>query len=293
MAAGALAGCSAAPVPTALEAPAGAPGPALAVAPLERGDVPMADRPTFRAGERVRPFERLRCDACGDELRSPEDGARPACAGCGGATFQELFSPPFRPRLRLDVAGRAAAALGRRATFERADALPEVAAGASLPGPARLDALLATARARGARWLLVPRVERCAVEYETNGAFAGEVAIFIVCAVLLVPGLDPPNWFIASEDYFIQTRGAARVVDVATGRDVADVPFTVETRGSFAELGPGPTREFHVVGFVRAPGCLDEEEWDEVAAQLLRCAEGDLVNAIVRAAESVRGRSVR
>lgn len=284
----ALAGCSAAPTPSQLDAPAGPPGPALLVAPLERSDVATADRPVFTAGEPVRPFERVRCNGCQEELTSPDRGARPACEECRGTTFQEAFSPPFRPRLQPDVAGRVAAALGRRATFERAEALPADALAPGLQGVARVDACLAAARARGARWLLLPRVERCAVEYETNGAIGVEIGVFIVCAVLLVPGLDPPNWFIASEDYFIQTNGSARVVDVATGRDVADLPFTVETRGSFAELGPPPTREFHIVGFLRAPGCLDEEEWDEVAAQLRRCADGDLVNALVRAVESAR-----
>lgn len=268
-----LAGCASAPEPLDLGPPTGVTRPALAVAPLELAFEATLDRPTYRAGEQRRQLERLVCAACGAEIEpfdafreigskelahGVDPGTRRGCPECDGDTFREPFSPPFRPRLDARA----------------------------------IDAeLQATLRARGftpgeGGWRLEARLESAAVRYARNGVFGLEVATFIVTALLIFPGVDVPNWFFASEDYTLELVGSWTLR--AGASIVAEGVARTRTTGSFAELGPGPTREWHLVGFLRAPGCLEEDEWSEIADQLVPTAQLDFARELVRQVEAVR-----
>ena len=53
----------------------------------------------------------------------------------------------------------------------------------------------------------------------------------------------------------------------------------------FAPLAPSPKRGFFIVGFLRVPRCLEEEDWADITAQLEERATDDLARAVVRVAE--------
>ncbi|MCW8140694.1 MAG: hypothetical protein KIT58_17475 [Planctomycetota bacterium] len=287
------------------------PRPALAIAPLVRLDRASVDRPTWPpsggqvwAGDanRIRAQQTpLECQACGEEVPSPPlvirraddevaPAASPTCPDCGGTTFYlEPFSTPYRPATDLAATrARAGALLAERGVFERVHLLP-----ADDP---TLDPVLGvtpevrhvwreTARARGARWLLEPVLEEARVELiEKNGLHALKVVNLILSSIFIFPGVDPLNWFIPGEDYGVVQRLAWRVTDLDDGPGGEGLRELV-TRASFADIGPGPTRGFFIVGFLRAPGCLDEEDWTHVAGQLTEVAAEDLARALVGAAE--------
>jgi hypothetical protein len=283
-----VAGCATAPVATPLGPPPPRVDHVLAVAALRVESEPTAERRIFKAGDLVLPGERLVCVKCGAELVSPRDGPRPACADCGGVTFRSAFTTPYRPVIdaaRIDA--RVLALVGQRGALKGVVAVP-----GGDPDRDRA-ALLEAARARGADLLFEPTLEDARVELvRTTGAQGLKVAILIVSSLLLVPAVDPPNWFIASEVYGVVATGRWRLLDVATGQLVREAPFRAQTEGTFAELGPGPTRDWHLVGFLRVPSCIDEEEWAEIAAQLVPVAHEDLASAIVVAAESAASPSV-
>lgn len=280
------------------------PRPALAIAPLVRLDTATLERRTWPPSESEhRPDpERaaahlpavLTCTTCGEETAPPlhDDGAAaPPCEDCGGTRYyRDPFWPPFRPRVRVaDVRARAADLLDQRGVFSRVVLLPaddptiDPDLGVT---PEIRHAWLETARARGARWLLEPVLDECRVELvEKNGLHALKVANLIVCSILIFPAVDPTNWFIPGEDYGVVQRLSWRVTDLEAGL-TSEGQRDLTTKASFNELGPGPSREFYVVGFLRAPGCLDEEAWSEIADQLTPTAAEDLARALVGAAES-------
>ncbi len=173
--------------------------------------------------------------------------------------------------------------------FSRVDLLPadDPAIDPSTdPTPTERRLWLETARARGARWLLEPVLDECRVELvERNGWFAFEVVDLIVSSILIFPAVDPINWFVPGEDYGVVQRLTWRLTDLEGGL-ASEGRRELTTKASFNELGPGPSREFYVVGFLRAPGCLDEEAWAEIAEQLTPTAAEDLARALVVAAES-------
>ncbi|MCO5165152.1 MAG: hypothetical protein M9894_02135 [Planctomycetes bacterium] len=213
----------------------------------------------------------------------------PPCRECGAADFQAPFTLPYRPATDLAAArARAATLLAERGVFERVHLLPD--------DDPTLDPDLGvtpevrhvwreTARARGARWLLEPVLEEARVELlEKNGLHALKVVTLIVSSIFIFPAVDPLNWFIPGEDYGVVQRLAWRVTDLDEGPG-GEGQRELVTRASFADLGPGPTRGFFIVGFLRAPGCLDEEDWAHIAGQLTEVAAEDLARGLVLAGE--------
>ncbi len=277
-----LVGCASAPEPLDLGPPPGGPlRPSLQVTPLEVAVEASADRPTVKAGAELafQQAERIECVTCGEVIETPaathtirinatHDQARrrAPCPECEGETFREPFSPPFRPRLSgKAIDAELVGALRARGGFAAVD-----------PG------------AEGTGWRLEARLESSAVRYARNGAFGLEVATFVVTAILIFPAVDIPNWFFASEDYTLELTGSWTLRDLAAGTVVAEGTARTRTTGSFAEFGPGPTREWHLVGFLRTPGCLEEDEWSEIADQLVPTAQLDFARELARQVEAVR-----
>lgn len=273
-----LVGCASAPEPLDLGPPPGGPTrPALQMAPLEIAIEASADRPTVKAGDPLRPNERVVCVTCGEESGPDPDAerlttsigsvtVRPRCPECDGETYREPFGPPFRPRLSgKAIDAELVGALRARGGFAAVDT-----------------------GAEGTGWRLEARLESSAVRYARNGAFGLEVATFVVTAILIFPAVDIPNWFFASEDYTLELTGSWTLRDLAAGTVVAEGTARTRTTGSFAEFGPGPTREWHLVGFLRAPGCLEEDEWSEIADQLVPTAQLDFARELARQVEAVR-----
>ena len=275
-------GCGSAPVLDLGPPPVGPPAPTLAVAPLGIGYGPTADRPRVRAGEET--WRSLDCDRCGEALGSREGKLEP-CPECGHDVFRPAFSPPFAPRIRADdVRGRVVDLLGQRGGFERVIALEVDSAAAAVGGA---EARREAARRAGAAWLLEAEVEDARVELaDTNWLQPVKVGVLLVSSLLIFPAVDPINWFLPGEDYGVRTRVRWRLSEVATGAELGAGLLETDARQSFAAFGPGPTRPWYVVGFLRVPSCLDEEAWTEIAAQLDEHAVADLTGALVRTAEA-------
>lgn len=258
--------------------------PALALAPLVRLDRASADR-------RHRPATNAEVPClCGEGVITNAGALPSPCEACGSTDVREPFSPPFRPRVDApSVRARAVDLLQQRGVFSRVVLLPadDPALDPDLGvTPEVRHAWLETARARGARWLLEPVLDECRVELvERNGWHALKVVNLIVCSLLIFPAVDPINWVIPGEDYGVVQRLAWRLTDLEQGL-ASEGRRDLTTRASFNELGPGPSRELYVVGFLRVPACLDEEAWAEISAQLEPTAAEDLARAIVQVAEA-------
>jgi hypothetical protein len=280
-----------------------APRPALAIAPLVRLDRASADR---RVQDRTDKAERDRtfaefengaqtpvplteCATCGEN--AVDDSFEP-CAECGGLMFRRPFTPPFRPRVDdAAIRARASELLLSRGVFAKVDALPaddpKVEPGLE-PTPEMRHVWAEMAKARGARFLLEPVLEESRVELlEKNGWHAFKVVNLIVSSIFIFPAVDPLNWVIPGEDYGYVQRLRWRLTDLE--RPEAGSAVRVQelvTRASFNDFGPGPSRGFFVVGFLRAPGCLDEEDWAGICAELKPVAVEELARALVIAAET-------
>lgn len=271
------------------------PRPAIAIAPLVRLDTATAERPEWRAGalpsSTPSSWSWLECRECDEPVVDAGGlGSLPACAACGGARFAAPFAPAYRPRLdAASVRARAAGLLEQRRVFSRVHLLPaddptlDPELGVT---PEVRRAWRETARGRGARWLLEPVLDEARVELvEKNGLHALKVVNLVVCSLLIFPAVDPINWVLPGEDYGVVQRLTWRLTDLDGGL-ASDGRRDLTTSASFNAFGPGPSREFYVVGFLRAPGCLDEEAWAEIADQLAPAAAEDLARALVLAAEA-------
>jgi hypothetical protein len=248
-----LAGCAGPePLPLPLPAAEATRRPALAIAPIMSLYEASADRPLLADGARV------------------------------------AFSRPFKPRTDTEpVRNRAWAILHQRGLFSRVELLP-----ADDPRPAGLEpaqlrqAWRDTARAKGARYLLEPTLEDARVELiEKNGWHVFKIIDLIVSSILIFPAVDPLNWVIPGEDYGVVQWLGWKVTDLENDTLVAEGRLERVTKASFNDFGPGPSRGFYIVGFIRAPGCLDEESWADIHAQLADVAAEDLATGVVLAAE--------
>lgn len=281
-----LAGCAAAPEP--LAAPEGAPGPRIAFAPLTRDYVPTHALPERAVGERVEAYERFQCAACG-EPAPPEGGALAPCPECGGLRYRPAFAAPFRPAVD-DPLPAVEALLEQRGTFAGVSHL-EAPAGAGELAHERREALLTAARAADAAWLVELALEDVRVELaERNALHPLKIVVFILSAVLIFPGVDPLDWFLPGEDYALKARVRWRLWDTASGSLLAEGTQESEARRSFAPFGLGDagSRSWFLAGFLRVPGCLDEEDWDEIADQLVDRGRDALERALVELIERQR-----
>jgi hypothetical protein len=276
-----LAGCGGGERVLLGPAPEGPPAGTLALGAVSLGYEPSSQRPRVEAGAVPLPSHyRLNCVACeevqvaaGQELVAP-------CAECGGESFQTPFVRPLLPT--LDV-GRIAAELSARlrerggfgAVFELA---PEAAQG---------DAL-AAARAQDADYLLDVVLADASCSFSrTNWVQPLKIVGGIVQWLLIFPGLDPLNWFLAGELYQLETLARWRLRDTRTGQVVAEGEVSPRIEEPFAAFGLGVGgRPWFLAGWLRAPDCLDEEDWEVVSGQLQPAAEIDVARATVLAVEA-------
>jgi len=281
-----LAGC-ASPAPGLLPV-VGPPGPALALAAFEVRYTPTASLPSVSAGQHVARHERLLCLSCGDE-QEPLDGACTPC-DCGAKSFRPRFSRPFRPAFDPDVLRtRLVETLATRGSFARVE--PLAAPDPSLTREAGSRASREAARAQGLEWLLEVSLDDARTVFvEKNGLHAFKIVVLIVSSILIFPGVDPLNWFLPGEDYAVRLSGEWTLRDAADGAEVARGLFDAEHLESFAAFGLGDikSRNFFVVGFMRAPGCLDEDDWSDVTGQLEEGAVGATIRALVTQVEKHR-----
>ncbi|MGE0708164.1 MAG: hypothetical protein AB7N76_00860 [Planctomycetota bacterium] len=240
-----LAGCASAPPPT----PLGPPPPAGAGPALA-----------------VAPFA----------LRYEPSAARPRQAD--GAL--EPFAPPYRPALDLAaLRERVGALLRERGGYRSVALLPP---GKETSSPELREA----ARRAGARWLLEVWLEDAGVRLRgRNGLTAFKVVVLIVSSILIFPAVDPLNWFLPGEDYELTWYARFRVSEVDGGAERAAGYLELGAWDSFAAFPPAPTRGWFILGFLRAPGCLGEEHWQEIAEQLEDRARAELERGLVTAVE--------
>lgn len=194
------------------------------------------------------------------------------------------FVPPYRPGLaRQELREELVGLLRTRGAFERILALDAQDESSS--------ALRQAARKQGARWLLEVWFEDVSVRLkEKNGLHGLKIANLIVSSILIFPAVDPLNWFLPGEDYELGYSIRWRLSEVS-GSEVAGGYLELGAWESFAAFGPGATRSWFIIGFLRAPGCLDEEDWAEIGEQLETNARRELrvgLTAAVEAALSPR-----
>ena len=194
-----------------------------------------------------------------------------------------LFSPPFR--IALDAAplqGDLVAVLGERGGFQRVGPL-------EAPPSSRHAERVSAAREAGAKLLLEVSLDDAEVRLvETNGWHGVKVGVLIVSSILIFPAVDPFNWFIPGEDYGVTLHASWELTDLETGARLGRGYLRSSAKDSFAAFGPGPTRPWYVIGFLRTPGCIDPEEWQEIGSQLLEPARAQLLADLVRAVEANR-----
>lgn len=186
------------------------------------------------------------------------------------------------------VATRVAALLAERGGFERGIPLGEPAQA----GPARDQALRAAARKAGARWLLEPVLTRGQTRWAGhNGLIALKFVNLVLCAFLIFPAVDPPNWVLPSEHYAVDLEGAWRLTDLQGGAG-GKGELRAGAEAAFADFSLGfmKSRPFFIVGFLRVPECLDPDDWAEVAEELRPDLEESLARRLVLAAEGARPR---
>jgi hypothetical protein len=279
-----LAGCSSGPqvLPT-LEPPSGAPGPALALAPFTVEWSPTADRPTT---DRIEANRTVACAECGEEQPRGKVERPAGCAECGHDQVRERFRRPYRPRVELDgLVQQVVARLQERETFARVTAL-------QTSPQANTTARLQAARDAGAEWLLELTLEDLTLDLvEHNGLFVPKLVLFIACAILIFPAIDPPNWWIPGEDYGTELSLRYTLRSAQDGRVLdqghAEVPLA---KASYAPWGLGsvPSRGWFLAGFLRVPGCFDEEDWDQIAQPLEEATLEGLQRALVGQVEARR-----
>ena len=127
---------------------------------------------------------------------------------------------------------------------------------------------------------------------EKNGLHGLKVATLIVSSILIFPAVDPLNWFLPGEDYELNYSLRWRLSEVS-GDELAGGYLELGAWDSFAAFGPGPTRSWFIIGFLRAPGCLDEEDWREIGAQLEQSAERELRVGVTAALEEALRESLQ
>jgi hypothetical protein len=203
-------------------------------------------------------------------------------ASATGPGAAEAFFPPYRPRIDIEAATEEFVdLLKRRAGYERVTLL-------DLDPKASGTERRAAAKAAQAAWLLEASMEDVYVRLKRKptGMHAFKIAVLIVSSILLFPAVDPLNWFLPGEDYELVYTLQFRLSDVSSGEEVAAGYLELGAWDSFAAFPPAPTRTWFILGFLRTPGCFDQEDWIEVGEKLALRAHHELIVGIVRALEA-------
>jgi len=194
-----------------------------------------------------------------------------------------LFTPPYRIAINAaEVRQSVLRSLDQRGGFE--SVLPLEAPPKALPSE-----LLRAAQAAGSELLLEVTLDDAEVRLlETNSLHGFKIAVLIVSSILIFPAVDPLNWFLPGEEYGVTLHATWRLTEVATGKKLGRGYLESTASDSFAAFGFGYTRPWYVIGFLRAPGCIDEEEWEEIGSQLVERAQAQLQADLIEAVEKAR-----
>ncbi|MBL4844489.1 MAG: hypothetical protein JKY65_03090 [Planctomycetes bacterium] len=194
-----------------------------------------------------------------------------------------LFSPPYRIAVEArPIRELVLNDLRERGGFKRVESL-------EAPSRALPSELLRAARAAGAELLLEVSLDDATVRFlGTNSLHGFKIAILIVSSIMIFPAADPLNWFLPSEEYGVTLDATWRLTDVKSGRQLGQGYLESTASGSFAAFGFGYTRPWYLIGFLRTPSCIDEEEWEGIGAQLVERAKVQLEVDLVRAVEAAR-----
>ncbi len=119
-------------------------------------------------------------------------------------------------------------------------------------------ALLAEAAEAGADHLLWLRINNARVTFEErNDLF---IWSFITWYLFIFPG-----WMIRDETYAAIVNADAFLIEVATGTVLRTDRLKIEVRRDFNDFDRG---FWHILDILRAPDCLDEEDWVGIAEWL-------------------------
>jgi hypothetical protein len=194
-----------------------------------------------------------------------------------------LFTPPYRIDVDAgEVRQNVLRALSQRGAFESVDPL-------EAPPKALSSELLRAARERGSELLLEVTLDDAEVRLiDTNGLHGFKIAVLIVSSILIFPAVDPLNWFLPGEDYGVTLHASWRLTEVATGKKLGRGYLESTAKASFAAFGFGFTRPWYIIGFLRAPGCIDEDEWEDIGSQLVKRAQAQLEADLIEVVEQAR-----
>lgn len=194
-----------------------------------------------------------------------------------------LFTPPYRIDVDAgEVRQNVLRALSQRGGFRSVDPL-------EAPPKALSSELLKAAREQGSELLLEVTLDDAEVRLlDTNGLHGFKIAVLIVSSILIFPAVDPLNWFLPGEDYGVTLHASWRLTEVATGKKLGRGYLESTASASFAAFGFGYTRPWYVIGFLRTPGCIDEEEWQEIGSQLVERAQAQLEVDLIQVVEQAR-----
>jgi hypothetical protein len=202
--------------------------------------------------------------------------------GCGGLEPREPVEKWFAPEsvavvtsvaLDYDVTAKGAArgsihpALDAGAISERLAALRRSASSSpySLPSDAPASETLEVT------------IDSAAVRYQSQSGIFPLKVVFVVC---FFP-LDFPNYFISSDRYALTVHAHWRLRD-AKGTVLKEGGAEAKQVGVFGDF----TRGWYFLGFVRQPGCLNAESWEEIAEALRPGAEQAIAEQVVLAVAS-------
>ena len=194
-----------------------------------------------------------------------------------------LFTPPYRIAIKAgEVRQGVLRSLDSRGGFASVQPL-------EAPPKALPSELLRAARAAGSELLLEVTLDDAEVRLlETNNLHGFKIAVLIVSSILIFPAVDPLNWFLPGEEYGVTLHATWRLTEVATGKKLGRGYLESTASDSFAAFGFGYTRPWYVIGFLRAPGCIDEEEWEDIGSQLVERAQAQLQADLIDAVEAAR-----
>lgn len=193
------------------------------------------------------------------------------------------FSPPYRIAIDAGVVRQnLLRSLHERGGFRSVDPL-------EAPPKALPSEVLRGAQAAGSDLLLEVSLDDAEVRLvETNGLHGFKIAVLIVSSILIFPAVDPLNWFLPGEEYGVTLHATWRLTEVSTGKRIGRGYLESTASDSFAAFGFGYTRPWYVIGFLRAPGCIDPEEWEEIGSQLKERAQAQLEVDLIESVEKAR-----
>lgn len=193
------------------------------------------------------------------------------------------------PRPALDVGAleqRVGDVLRERGVFTGLDV---ASVDSRAPAPAarqnfseRLERAGKVARQSGAKWLAVIDVQ------DSTARYVGQTPtfLFVVKVLILVGSLpfpDIPNYVLSTDQFEVTYRAKVTLLDAGSGAQVGEKLVAGNGKGVFGDFSRG----WYYYGFVRVPGCLDQESWDDILKELRPPAQEGLARECAKAIEEL------